>query len=262
MNESVLTHTSGALCRITLNRPQVLNSIHTEMAAALSSALGSAAADPAVRAILLTGNGKGFCAGQDLAELTAAEESGQPLSFAAVVEGFNRITRAIVEAPKPVVCAVNGVAAGAGANIALAADFVIASERASFVQAFVNVGLIPDSGGTYFLPRLVGMAKAKELVMLGEKISAEEALRLQLIYRTAPDAELLAQAEALALRLAGLPTAALASIKRAFSVSFQNSLSEQLALEKELQVQAGASADYREGLHAFVEKRAAKFCGK
>ncbi|MFN8391791.1 MAG: enoyl-CoA hydratase-related protein [Bdellovibrionota bacterium] len=261
-DSSILTVRKGDAATITLNRPSVLNALNTEMAENLLTALRDASGDSTVRAILLSAAGSGFCAGQDLAELTAAEAAGTPLELGPVVERYNQIVQAIVEAPKPVVCQVNGVAAGAGANLAFACDFVIAAERASFVQAFVKVGLIPDSGGTFFLPRLVGLAKARELAMLGEKISAAEASRLGLIYQVVADDELAATVETFVQKLASLPTLAIARIKKAFAFSLNNSLAEQLAVEKQLQVECAATADYAEGKQAFLGKRAPRYSGK
>ncbi len=260
--KTVSVSRNTGVAELTLSRPDVLNSFDAALRDEFSAALADVIEDSAVRAVLLTGTGRGFCAGQDLAELQAADAAGKPLPFDRLVEQYNEIIRRIAFAPKPFVCAVNGVAAGAGANLALACDFVIASGKASFVQAFVNVGLIPDSGGTFFLPRLAGLAKARELTMLGEKLSADEALALGLIYRVFPEGEFLGEARKLAERLAAMPTKSLGLIKRALNLSLGQTLVEQLETEKIYQTSAAHSADYREGVSAFVEKRTPKFSGK
>lgn len=251
-----------SVAEITLLRGEVLNSFNEQMRAELLGNLYSVVNDNSVRSVLLTGSGRGFCAGQDLAELTAAEKNNTPLAFDRLVESYNEVVRTICTAEKPFVCAVNGVAAGAGANLALACDFVVASEKASFVQAFVNVGLIPDSGGTFFLPRLLGLAKAKELILLGEKVSAEEAFKLGLIYQVAPENLFLEEARKLCARLAAMPTLAIGRAKKALHESLGNNLFQQLNVEKTLQTLSSQSADYREGLHAFIEKRKPTFTGK
>ncbi len=260
--ETVTYENRGACAEITLNRPEKLNSFTVEMRAALLAALTRAVEDPGVRAVLIKASGKGFCAGQDLAELVSAEADGKPLPFDRLVEEYNTAVRLICGAEKPVICAVNGVAAGAGANLAFACDFVIAADSASFMQAFVHVGLVPDTGGSFFLPRLVGPAIAKKLCMLGEKITAAEALVLGLVYRTAADGELLGEARELADHLASLPTRGLAMMKRALNTSLGNDLYSQLELEKELQLAASRTSDYKEGVSAFLEKRQPKFQGK
>ena len=261
-DSSIIAETRGACGIVTLNRPQVLNSLDQLAAQALIECLKKFTSDPAIRAVLITGSGKGFCAGQDLAELVEADKAGTPLPFGAIVDRYNEIVRLIVTAAKPVVCAVNGVSAGAGANIALCCDFVVAAENASFVQSFVQVGLVPDSGGSFFLPRLVGPAKAKELLMLGEKLSAAEALRLGLIYQVHPADVFLARANELLDRLAQMPTRALAMTKRALLESSANDLGAQLRLERTLQVEASGTPDYSEGIRAFMEKRKPLFSGK
>lgn len=263
MNESaILKRRTGFVLELTLNRPDVLNSFDRPMAKLLQKHLDDAREDNNVRALLLTGAGRAFCAGQDLAEAMPPDGSTPPPIEDIVAESYNPIIRKLRALEKPVVCAVNGVAAGAGANIALACDFVIASTKASFIQAFCNIGLIPDSGGTYFLPRLVGLARANELAMLGGKLPAEEACRIGLIYSASEPEELVADAGALAERLANMPTKALGLIKRAFNASMNNDLESQLELERKLQAEAGASEDYAEGVNAFQEKRKPLFSGK
>ena len=233
--------------RVSLNRPDVLNSFNREMALELQQILAAIEEDDGVRAVLLTGEGRAFCAGQDLSDVTG------PLG-AIVRETYNPIIRAIRRLQMPVVCFVNGVAAGAGANIALACDFVIASEKASFVQSFCKVGLVPDSGGTFFLPKLVGLAKATELMMLGEKITAQQAFDLGMIYKVGDESE----AWKLSLHLAAQPTTGLALIKEALNAG----LDAQLDLEAALQDRAGKTHDYQEGVRAFLEKRPPKFTGR
>ena len=243
---------------ITLNRPERLNALTVEMAGALMAALEAAEADPECRALLLTGAGRGFCAGQDLtviAEAPAAE-------IGALLEQYNPLIRKLRTLPIPVVCAVNGVAAGAGANLALACDIVLAARSASFLQAFAKIGLIPDCGGTWFLPRLVGAARTRALAMLAEPVPAETAAQWGLIWRTVEDEQLMPEAEALAARLAAGPTAALALMKRALDLAESNSLDAQLDLERDLQAEAAASPDFAEGLRAFLGKRPPAFTGR
>jgi 2-(1,2-epoxy-1,2-dihydrophenyl)acetyl-CoA isomerase len=248
--------------KLTLDRPDVLNSFNARMAGELLSALRDAAADDATRAVLLTGFGRGFCAGQDLAEVMP-NDAGAPADLGEVVERqYNPIVRAIRTTEKPFVCAVNGVAAGAGANIAFACDLVVAAEGATFVQSFSKIGLIPDSGGTFILPRVVGLQRANALAMLGEKIDADRAKEWGLIYEVVPAATLADTSFDLARRLAAMPTRALGLIKRGFNASARNDLDAQLALEVELQREAGRSADYAEGVRAFVEKRKPRFVGR
>jgi 2-(1,2-epoxy-1,2-dihydrophenyl)acetyl-CoA isomerase len=257
----VRTETADGVLRVTLDRPEVLNSFNAAMAAELRAALDAAAADDAVRAVILTGAGRAFCAGQDLAAVLPRDGEPAPDLGDVVRDCYNPVVRAIRALEKPVVAAVNGVAAGAGANLALACDFVIASEAASFVQSFVHVGLIPDSGGTWMLPRLVGLARATQLAMLGEKLSAPQALEWGMIYAVAAPEALLERAGALAGRLAGMATRGLGLTKRGFEVGFGQGLDAQLAFEESLQRAAGATADYAEGVRAFVEKRKAVFGG-
>jgi 2-(1,2-epoxy-1,2-dihydrophenyl)acetyl-CoA isomerase len=256
--QAILYESADAVARITLNRPDKLNSFTPEMHGELRAALKQAIDDKA-RCVLLTGAGRGFCAGQDLGQRRG--EDGPPDLGKTIDTLFNPLVRSLRALAMPVVCAVNGVAAGAGANIALAADIVLAARSASFLQAFVKIGLVPDSGGTYFLPRLVGDARGRALAMLGEKLSAEQAAAWGLIWKVVDDDKLMAEAGALAKHLASQPTKALAAIKRAFNESPNNTLDRQLDLERDLQRDLGRSGDYREGVNAFLEKRPAKFTG-
>jgi 2-(1,2-epoxy-1,2-dihydrophenyl)acetyl-CoA isomerase len=253
---------ADGVATITLRRADVLNSFHRPMAAELRRALDEAGADDAVRAVVITGAGRAFSAGQDLAEAVPPGAAELPDVGEIVRDSYNPIVRAIRDLPKPVIAAVNGVAAGAGANIALACDLVIAAEGASFIQAFSKIGLIPDSGGTFLLPRLVGRARATALMMLGEKVTAERALAWGMIHDVVPDATLLDVAHSLAARMAAMPTRSFALTKRALNASWTNDLDAQLALEEELQREAGRTADYVEGVRAFQEKRAPRFTGR
>jgi 2-(1,2-epoxy-1,2-dihydrophenyl)acetyl-CoA isomerase len=256
--KTILFEIADAVARITLNRPDKLNSFTPEMHAELRASL-QRAVDEGARCVLLTGAGRGFCAGQDLGQRRG--DDGPPDLGKTIDTLFNPLVRSLRALAMPVVCAVNGVAAGAGANIALAADIVLAGRSASFLQAFVKIGLVPDSGGTYFLPRLVGDARGRALAMLGEKLSAEQAAAWGLIWKVVDDDKLMTEAGALAKHLASQPTKALAAIKRAFNESQTNTLDRQLDLERDLQRDLGRSGDYREGVNAFLEKRPAKFTG-
>lgn len=247
--------------KITLNRPDAYNSVTRELALLLQECLDRCERSPDVRAVYLTGAGKAFCAGQDLKE--ASSEQVQEFGFErALEEHYNPIVRRLRNINKPIVAAVNGIAAGAGANIALACDVVVAVESASFLQAFSKIGLIPDSGGTYTLPRLVGFQKALALALLADNVSAAEAERMGMIYRTFPDETFAEASWALATKLANLPTQGLAYIKQAYNQSLDNTLEQQLEVEKTLQAAAGATEDYQEGVRAFLEKRKPKFTGK
>lgn len=244
---------------ISLNRPEVFNSFNREMAIALQEKLDSAATNDTVRAIVISGEGKAFCAGQDLVEAT--DPNGPELQ-SIVREHYNPIIEKIRSIEKPIIAAVNGVAAGAGANIALACDIVLAKESASFIQAFSKIGLIPDSGGTFFLPRLVGMQKALALMITGEKVMASEAEKMNMIFKAIPDENFDDEVQKLAQTLAQMPTKGIGLTKRAVNESWNNSLSEQLKREEELQTEAGKSFDFNEGVTAFLEKRKPTFKGK
>ncbi|MCU7497083.1 MAG: 2-(1,2-epoxy-1,2-dihydrophenyl)acetyl-CoA isomerase [Ignavibacteria bacterium] len=246
---------------LTLNRPEVLNSFNREMAYELFKALELAKDNDKVRAVLITGEGRAFSAGQDLKEIS--DGAGKLVDPGIIVkEVYNPLIKMIRCIEKPVVCAVNGTAAGAGANIAIACDFVVASSSASFIQSFINVGLLPDSGGTFFLPRFIGLQRASSIMMLGEKISSYEALDMGLIYKVVEPEVLLKEATAIAKKLASMPTKSLGFIKRALNRSFNNDLDSQLELEAKFQQLAGMTEDYNEGIQAFLEKRAARFSGK
>ena len=261
MSEPSVRHEHmGGVLRITLNRPDVLNAVDPPMARALQAAL-DVAADPAVRAVLLTGAGRAFCAGQDLGGVRV-DDPEAPLDLGAIVaEVWNPIVRRIRALEKPVVAAVNGVAAGAGANVALACDIVLASRSASFIQAFSRLGIIPDSGGTFFLPRLVGTARATALMMLGDRVSATQAAEWGMIWKVCEPEALLPEAEALAAQLATQPTRGFALTKQALDASVRHDLSQQLDEEARLQRQAGATHDFVEGVTAFLAKRTPEFRG-
>ena len=248
--------------RLTLNRPDVLNSFNRAMARELCDALASIATNDAVRAVLLTGAGRGFCAGQDLAEASPRPDGSLPDLGDFVREGYNPIIRAIRTLEKPVICAVNGVAAGAGANLAFACDIVFASRDASFIQSFAKIGVIPDSGGTFILPRIVGLQRATALTMLAEKITAEQAEEWGLVYRVVEPPALVDVTFTVAAHLATQPTRGLGLIKRAFNRSLGVDLDKQLDYEEELQREAGRTADYAEGVRAFLEKRKPRFEGR
>lgn len=249
-----------AVATITLCRPDMLNSFNRRMAQELQRGLASAAGDEAVRAVLLTGAGRGFCAGQDLGEATTGDVGSIDLGDI-VKTCYAPTVLAIRELEKPVVCAVNGVAAGAGANLAFACDIVVAAEDASFIQSFSRIGLVPDTGGTFFLPRLIGPARATALMFLGERITATKARDWGMIYDVVPPTVLMDTASALAKQLATMPTRALGLAKRALNASWSNDLRSQLALEEEMQRQAGRTHDYAEGVRAFLEKRKPTYAG-
>ena len=259
---SVTISAQAGVLTITLNRPDKLNALNPEMHKALRGALEQALDDRDVRAVLLTGAGRGFCAGQDLSERNVAPGAAPIDLSASLGSHYNPLVRRMRELPKPIIGAVNGVAAGAGANLALACDIVLAARSATFVQSFARLGLVPDSGGTYFLPRLVGAARAMGLALLGEPLGAEEAARWGLIWKVLDDAELMPQASALAEKLAQGPTKGYGLVKKALYASPGNLLDAQLDLERDLQREAGFSEDYREGVSAFMAKRAPQFKGK
>jgi 2-(1,2-epoxy-1,2-dihydrophenyl)acetyl-CoA isomerase len=255
---NILSETRGTVLCITLDRPDKFNSFHRAMALAFHAAL-DAAASTAVRCVYITGNGKAFCAGQDLAE---AMDPAGPGIETIVTEHYNPMIRRIRALEKPVVCGVNGVAAGAGANLALCCDVVVAAESAAFIQAFSKIGLIPDSGGTWFLPRLCGFQKASALMMLGDKLPARDALAAGMVYRVTADDKLQEEAMALAETLAQMPTRGLALTKRLLNETYGHSLDEQLDAEARRQVQAADTFDYREGVQAFLAKRKPVFKGE
>ncbi|MFK7756927.1 MAG: enoyl-CoA hydratase-related protein [Flavobacteriales bacterium] len=257
--ESVQFKVEQGVAFLILNRPEKFNSFNKEMALRFQDLLDHCNTNEEVRSILIMGEGKAFCAGQDLQEVT--DPNGPELSEI-VREHYNPIIARIRTIEKPVITAVNGVAAGAGTNIALAGDICIATESASFIQAFSKIGLIPDSAGTFFLPRIIGFQKASALMMLGDKVSAADAEALGMIYKVFSDDEFKAGAEALAVKLAKMPTKGLGLTKRALNASFSNDLTAQLALEDKLQTEAGGTYDYNEGVAAFLEKRKPEFKGR
>jgi 2-(1,2-epoxy-1,2-dihydrophenyl)acetyl-CoA isomerase len=256
--EVIVTLENG-VCELRLNRPDVFNSFNKSMAISLQKALDEAERNADVRSIIITGEGKAFCAGQDLGE--AVDPEGPDLETI-VRDHYNPIILRIRSIEKPVIGAVNGVAAGAGANIALACDITIAAKSASFIQAFSKIGLIPDSGGTYFLPRLVGSQKALALMMTADKLSATDAEVMNLIYKAVDDEAFASEVKSFAEHLAKMPTRALGLTKKAVNSSWTSSLEEQLETEKELQVEAGQTYDFREGVNAFLEKRKPMFKGE
>ncbi len=260
---TVLVGRDGGVATLALNRPEKLNSLNEAMHRELRTALEACARDEGVRAILLTGAGRAICAGEDLGDRAMGDQAAGAPDLGGTLERlYNPLVRLIRGIEKPVVCAVNGVAAGAGANLALACDIVLAARSASFIQAFAAIGLVPDSGGTFFLPRLVGEARAKGLTLLGERLSAEQAAEWGLIWRCVDDEELPEEAGALAERLANGPTRGLGLAKRALNASWANGLDAQLDLERDLQREAGRTGDYAEGVRAFLEKRPASFQGR
>lgn len=263
MYETILFKIEAGVATLTLNRPDKLNSFNTTMHEELRDALEKVEApENGVRCLLITGAGKGFSAGQDLSDRAIAPGAEAPNLGESLEQRYNPLARKLKSLAMPVICAVNGVAAGAGANIALACDIVIASRNASFIQAFCKIGLVPDSGGSWSLPRLVGHARAMALSLLGDKVSADQAEQWGMIYQAVEPETLMKEASRLATRLAAQPTAGLGLIKRAIHASASNSFDEQLELERDLQTIAGRTADYREGVRAFTEKRAPKFEGR
>jgi 2-(1,2-epoxy-1,2-dihydrophenyl)acetyl-CoA isomerase len=255
---SILFEIKNSIAFITLNRPEKFNAFNREMAFTFQEKLDECEKNISVRCVYITGAGKAFSAGQDLSEVVNPNAPGMGTM---VSEQYNPIVKKIRYLNKPVIAAVNGVAAGAGANIALCCDVVVASESASFIQAFSKIGLIPDSGGTYFLPRLIGLQKSAALMMLGDKISAKEAERIGMIYKYFPDETFFYESENVASTLAQLPTKALAYTKQALNKSFEQNLEQQLETEDSLQRKAAATNDFKEGVSAFMEKRKANFKG-
>ncbi len=260
--QHILFDIDGGIARVTLNRPDRLNSFNDVMHSELRDALARVRHDASVRVLLLTGAGRGFCAGQDLGDRAVAPGAA-PVDLGASIErNYKPLIHALRSLPLPVVCAVNGVAAGAGANIALACDIVIAAKSASFIQAFSKIGLIPDSGGTYFLPRSIGTARAMGLAMFADKLPAEQAAAWGLIWKCVEDAEFSASVDAIVRQLAIAPTKGLGATKLALYAAAGNSLEAQLDLERDIQRELGNSADYAEGVAAFSAKRAPHFTGK
>lgn len=259
--ETILFQISSGVARLTLNRPDRLNSFTVKMHGEVSAALALAQNGDA-RVLVLTGTGRGFCAGQDLSDRSVSP-GGAGVDLGESLENrYNPLIRQLIELPVPVICAVNGVAAGAGANIALAADIVIAARSAKFIQSFANIGLIPDSGGTWALPRLVGQARALGLALTGEPLSAEKAEAWGLIWKAVDDDTLAAETDALAVRFAAAPTKGLVAAKRAIRDSWARELNDALDFERDTQSELGRSQDYREGVAAFLEKRKPSFKGR
>ena len=256
---SIIFEIKNSIAFITLNRPEKFNAFNREMALLLQEKLDECESNKEIRCVFITGAGKAFSAGQDLAEVTDPDGPGMNKIL---VEHFNPVVTKIRDLHKPVVAAVNGVAAGAGANIALCCDVIITAQSASFIQAFSKIGLIPDSGGTFFLPRLIGFQKASAIMMLGDKISAEEAERIGMIYKFFPDNIFIEEAERIATTLSTLPTKGLAYTKQALNKSLEQNLEEQLDTEDEYQQKAAITKDFKEGIEAFMDKRKPNFKGE
>lgn len=260
---AVLVANDGAVRTITLNRPDVLNAFNEALLTALSKALREAQKDKTVRCLVITGAGRAFSSGQDLADVRDRYASDQPIDFGSLLrDHYNPLIARIRTMEKPVVASVNGVAAGAGCSLALACDLRIAADSASFIEAFINVGLVPDAGSTFMLPRLIGVSRAMEMAFTGRKVKAEEALRIGLVNEVVPDDRLSAATGQLAEKLAGLPTRAIGLTKRAINAAWNADLDTQLAYEAMLQTTAGQTQDHREGVAAFLEKRPPQFAGK
>lgn len=253
INEGVAT--------LRLNRPKALNSFTREMHAEVREAMQQVTEDNSIRCLVITGQGRGFCAGQDLGDRAVSNDAGAPDLGESVKKNYNPLIRSIMHLPKPVICAVNGVAAGAGSSIALACDIVLAARSASFIQAFCKIGLVPDSGGTWNLPRAVGLARAKGLALLGDRLSADMAEQWGLIWKCVDDDDLQQEAQKMARHFASQPTVALGRIKKLLHVSASNPLDTQLDLEQQAMQTLGQSEDYREGVAAFMEKRPPAFKG-
>jgi len=261
-NALILSHIEAGVLTITLNRPDRLNSFNDEMHHQLSEALTVAERDDSVRCVLITGAGRGFCAGQDLNDRNVSVDQAPPDLGLSVERFYNPLIRRLSALPKPIVCAVNGVAAGAGAALAMACDIVVAADNASFIQSFCKLGLVPDSGGSWYLPRLAGHARAMGMALLGDKISAQQALEWGMIWQVVAATELADYTQSMAKQLATQPTYGLGLIKKAMYSSASNTLDQQLDLERDLQRLGGRSADYREGVSAFFAKRPPNFSGK
>jgi 2-(1,2-epoxy-1,2-dihydrophenyl)acetyl-CoA isomerase len=261
-HECILFELGAGIARLTLNRPERLNSFNPRMHEEVREALGRVAGDSSARVLVITGAGRGFCAGQDLADRAVAPGGAPPDLGASIERDYKPLVLALRRLPLPVIAAVNGVAAGAGANLALACDLVIAARSASFVQAFSRIGLVPDTGGTWLLPRLLGPARAMGLALLGEKLTAERAAEWGLIWRCVEDGELAGEVDRLARSLACAPTRGLARTKQAMYEGWSRTLEAQLDVERDFQRELGRSADYAEGVAAFLAKRAPEFSGK
>jgi 2-(1,2-epoxy-1,2-dihydrophenyl)acetyl-CoA isomerase len=260
--ETILFDLSGGIARLTLNRPDRLNSFNVQMHDEVRDALARVKQDPTSRVLVLTGAGRGFCAGQDLGDRAVAPGGGAVDLGESIEVRYKPLVLALRALPMPVIAAVNGVAAGAGANIALGCDIVIAARSASFIQSFSKLGLVPDSGGTWLLPRLAGQARALGLALLGDKLSAVDAAQWGLIWRCVEDAELASAVDELAKRFAEAPTRGLARTKEALYTSWERTLAEQLDVERDYQRELGYSADYAEGVAAFTAKRVPQFSGR
>lgn len=259
MSNTILSSIENGVAFLTLYRPEKFNSFNREMALALQAQLDACAANKEVRCIYLTGAGKGFCAGQDLGEATAPDSM---VIEEIVAQHYNPIIQKLRQIEKPIIAAVNGIAAGAGANVALACDIVLATESASFIQAFSKIGLIPDSGGTYILPRLIGYQRTAALMMTGDKVTAQEAVAMGMIYQCFPDDSFEASSKKLAFQLAQMPTKGIGLTKRLLNESMHNNLEAQLEREKQVQAEAGVTYDFKEGVQAFLEKRKPVFKGE
>ena len=259
--QNIIVTEKNGVGYLTFNRPKQLNSFTEAMHKEVAETLKAWSKNTDIRAVVISGEGRGFCAGQDLNDRVVDPNADAPDLGQSIEKYYNPMIKTITEMPKPGICAVNGVAAGAGANIALACDLVIAAKSASFIQAFCRLGLVPDSGGTWFLPRLVGRAQAMGLALLGDKLSAEKAQQLGMIWQVVEDDQLQAEAEKMAEHLAKQPTYGLSLIKKAINTAAHNTLDEQLILERDLQRLAGRSEDYREGVQAFMQKRTPTYKG-
>lgn len=260
--QNIIAEEKNGVGYLTFNRPKALNSFNVDMHREVAEVLNQWTKNPEVRCVVISGEGRGFCAGQDLGDRVVDPNADAPDLGYSIETYYNPLIKTIVNMPKPVICAVNGVAAGAGANIALACDLVIAAKSANFVQAFCRLGLVPDSAGTWFLPRAVGHARAMGLTLLGDKLPAETAKEWGMIWDVVEDAELKTKVTELAERLAKQPTFGLSLIKKAIHQSSNNTFDEQVLLERDLQRIAGRSEDYREGVQAFMNKREPNFKGR